>query len=111
MASPSFTINSANHTGITVSSLSKALKFWEGLLGGKILYRNHIAMSPELNVVGVPDAVMENAMVALPDGSRVELLEYSAPADRKAYKPRGCECVNHTKLKFKSNLPEGITSN
>lgn len=98
MAFRSFKINSANHTGITVSSLTEALKFWEGLLGGKILYRNHIAMSPELNVIGVPDAVMDNAMVALPDGSRIELLEYSAPADRKVYKPRGCECVPHIRL-------------
>lgn len=98
MASQSFTINSANHTGITVSSLTESLKFWQGLLGGKILYRNHMAMSPELNVIGVPDAVMDNAMVALPDGTRVELLEYSAPADRKVYKPRGCECVQHLRL-------------
>lgn len=93
MAAQEFTINSANHTGITVSSLVESLKFWQGLLGGEVVYRNHIEMSPEMNVIGVPDAVMDNAMVALPDGSRVELLEYSAPADRKVYKPRGCEYV------------------
>lgn len=101
MTTHSFTINSFNHTGITVSSLTESLKFWEGLLGGQILYRNHVAMSPELNVIGVPDAVMDNAMVALPDGTRVELLEYSAPAGRKVYKPRGCECVQHLRLQLK----------
>lgn len=94
MASHGFTINSINHAGITVSSLTESLKFWEGLLGGTILYRNRMAMSPGLNVIGVPDAVMDNAMVALSDGTRVELLEYSAPTDRKVYKPRGCECVH-----------------
>lgn len=93
MSSQNFTINSANHTGITVSSLSESLKFWEGLLGGEVLYRNHVEMSPNLNVIGVPDAIMDNAMVALPDGSRIELLEYSAPAERNVYKPRGCEYV------------------
>lgn len=93
MVSSNFIINNVNHMGITVRSLSESLKFWEGLLGGEILTRNQMAMRPDLNVIGVVDAVMENVLVKLPDGSRIELLEYSAPADRKVYKPRGCECV------------------
>ncbi|CZT14775.1 uncharacterized protein RCC_12244 [Ramularia collo-cygni] len=39
MATRDFTINGAAHTGITVSSLSRALEFWEGLLGSEVLYR------------------------------------------------------------------------
>lgn len=34
---------------------------------------------------------MKTAMLALPGGSKFELLEYTAPADRATYKPRACD--------------------
>lgn len=96
MASKGFTINRTDHFGITVKSISQSLLFWEGLLGGQVLSIQHMEMSPQLNIVGLTDAVIDAATIELADGTRIELLEYSAPADRKVFKPRGCEWVHRT---------------
>lgn len=113
MAASQFSVLKKAHTGITVSSLQHALEFWQGLLGGQLLYRNHVEMSAELNVVGIPGAIMDNAMLALPDGSMIELLEYSAPADRKSFRPRPVDVGSvHVALEVKGSrgLIEGAAA-
>lgn len=40
-------------------------------------------MSTAFNIVEIPDAKMKTAMLALPGGAKIELLEYTAPAGRR----------------------------
>ena len=94
MAQEDFTINSAAHTGFTVASLAAALKFWHDLLGLPILHRRTLDLGPGQNPVGVANAKMEVALLSLPGGHQVELLEYTSPEDRTAMKPRPCDVGN-----------------
>ncbi|WP_157874599.1 VOC family protein [Streptomyces sp. AcH 505] len=80
------------HTGLTVSSLDDALEFWCGVMGFELLARRIIGTGPFVeNIVGVPGANLHIAVVIAPDGHKVELLEYLAPADRQVIKPRSCD--------------------
>ncbi len=93
VASPpaDFKIRSIDHTGITVSSLDEALDFWVGVLGFTHQYTWSFEPSTFIaEMLGVPGAALRLAMVQGP-GHLVELLEYSAPDDRKVYKPRACD--------------------
>lgn len=84
-------ISKVDHTGITVASLEDALASWVGALGFRHLYTWKFENTPFIeNLVGVPGAALSLAMVER-HGHRVELLEYSAPAYRKAFRPRSCE--------------------
>lgn len=94
MASKTFTVQSAGHTGFTVSSLSKALTFWHDLLGIPIEYQTTEDSGPGPNVVGVPNAIINIALLSLSGGHQVELLEYTSPDDRTVYKPRPCDVGN-----------------
>lgn len=38
--------------------------------------------------MGHPDAVLNTAVLGLPDGSTLELIEFSKPEDRAIYKPQ-----------------------
>ncbi|MGO0463564.1 VOC family protein, partial [Escherichia coli] len=81
-------VTRADHTGFTVSSLDTSLHFWVGILGFRLVTKNHYPTSEFLeNVVGVPGAELTLAMVEAPGGHLIELLEYSAPAGRETYKP------------------------
>lgn len=67
------------------------LEFWVGVLGFKHLYTTRFPNEPFIeNVVGVSGAALTLAMVEGP-GHAIELLEYSAPANRKILKPRSCD--------------------
>ena len=84
-------ISTVDHTGITVASLEDGLAFWVGALGFRHLYTWKFENTPFIeNLVGVPGAALSLAMVE-GHGHRVELLEYSAPAYRKAFRPRSCD--------------------
>ena len=94
MSSDTFTVQSANHTGFTVSSLESALAFWHGLLGLPIIGRRQLDLGPEPNAVGVENAKMEIALISLPGGHNVELLEYTSPEYRTAAMARPCDVGN-----------------
>ena len=80
------------HTGLTVSSLDTALEFWCGVLGFELLARRVIGDGPYVeNIVGVKGANLHIAVLNTPDGHKIELLEYLAPADRQIIKPRSCD--------------------
>jgi catechol 2,3-dioxygenase-like lactoylglutathione lyase family enzyme len=84
-------ISSVDHTGITVSSLEKALNFWVDVLGFEHLYTWNFENTPFIEkLVGVAGAAISLAMVE-GYGHRIELLEYHAPADRALIKPRSCD--------------------
>jgi catechol 2,3-dioxygenase-like lactoylglutathione lyase family enzyme len=90
-SSTSFKITKVEHTGITVTSLHDALEFWVGVLGFKHLHTTRFPNDPFIeNVVGVSGAALTLAMVEGP-GHAIELLEYSAPDNRKILKPRSCD--------------------
>lgn len=91
MASREFTVQSANHTGFTVTSLDKALAFWHDLLGLPVLYRKELEMGPLHNAVGLANAKINAAVVSLDGGHRVELLEYTTPGDGTTLIPRPCD--------------------
>jgi len=65
-----------NHTGFTVSSIASAVQFWNGVLGLQVLYRYNSTGPPISTLVGIPNANVNIAFVALPGGMQVELLEY-----------------------------------
>lgn len=86
-----FSIVAAEHTGITVSSLDAALDFWVRVLGFEHLYTWEFEATEFIEqLVGVPGAAMRLAMVQAP-GHGIELLEYTAPADRSSFRPRACD--------------------
>ncbi len=76
---PSFTISSVDHTGLVVASLDEALRFWVGLLGGRILRRDRASGAGLRNVTGAPDAELEFVMLEVA-GRKIELLEYAGVA-------------------------------
>jgi catechol 2,3-dioxygenase-like lactoylglutathione lyase family enzyme len=80
------------HTGLTVSSLDDAIAFWCGVMGFELSTRKNLGSgAASENIVGVPGADIEIAVVTAPGGHQIELLEYRGPADRKIYKPRSCD--------------------
>jgi catechol 2,3-dioxygenase-like lactoylglutathione lyase family enzyme len=84
-------VSSVAHTGITVSSLDRALDFWVNVLGFRHIYTWNFENTPFIEkIVGVPGAAMSLAMVE-GHGHSIELLEYQAPGDRKVIKPRSCD--------------------
>ncbi|KAF2097049.1 Glyoxalase/Bleomycin resistance protein/Dihydroxybiphenyl dioxygenase [Rhizodiscina lignyota] len=105
MSTPPYQVLKANHTGLTVSSLSQSLKFWHDLLGFPILYQ-HTASGPLTSaVVGVPNAVINVAMLEVPGGHhRIELEEYTSPSAeaRKTFRSESCDVGNvHVALEVK----------
>jgi glyoxylase I family protein len=98
------------HTGLTVSSLDSALEFWCGVLGFELSERRIIGTGLFVeNIVGVPGANLHIAIVIAPDGHKIELLEYLAPADRQVVTPRSCD-VGSAHLAFTvSDLDEMLS--
>lgn len=72
-----FTVHSADHTGITVSDLDRALEFWHGALGFELLRRGELGGTFAEEVTGIADAQITMAVVGTPDGHRIELLRYA----------------------------------
>jgi len=80
------------HTGLTVSSLDDAIEFWCGVMGFELSARKTLGSGPFIeNIVGVPGADLNIAVVVAPGGHKIELLEYLSPADRQVLKPRSCD--------------------
>jgi catechol 2,3-dioxygenase-like lactoylglutathione lyase family enzyme len=80
----SFRIIAADHTGITVSNLERALAFWRDVLGFELSHRAHQSSELAEEITGVAGAEISIAVVKAP-GHKIELLEYGAPADRKQH--------------------------
>ena len=90
-----FEILSADHTGITVSNLERSLAFWRDVLGFE--FSHHAQQKGEMadQITGVKNAELKLAVVKLPSGHKIELLQYLAPPDRnKDARLRPCD-VGH----------------
>ncbi len=70
----------ADHTSFTVSNLERSLEFYVGLLGCKVLWQREITDPYFREIVGMPDAVVEAAHLAIPGTDHnLELFEYAIP--------------------------------
>jgi len=85
-----FRILAADHTGITVRDLERSLTFWRDVLGFALSHRPHQTGALASEITGVPGAEISIAVLH-GYGHKIELLEYSAPADRKRLIPRPCD--------------------
>ncbi len=81
----SFRILNADHTGITVSNLERALAFWRDVLGFEPSHTAHQTGEMASEITGVAGAEIKLAVVKAPGGHKIELLEYLAPAERKRH--------------------------
>ncbi|MCB1810876.1 MAG: VOC family protein, partial [Candidatus Competibacteraceae bacterium] len=85
-----FRITSTNHTSFTVSDLDRILAFFRDGLGFEVTSK--APRDPQLieRITGVNNAQVMIAYVRAP-GHSLELIEYTAPADRSAVRPRPCD--------------------
>ena len=96
----SFNIVGADHTGITVSNLERALAFWRDVLGFEFSHGAHQKSKMAEQITGVNGAELKLAVVKAPGGHKIELLEYLAPADhKKDAHLRPCD-VGHVHVAF-----------
>jgi catechol 2,3-dioxygenase-like lactoylglutathione lyase family enzyme len=65
-----------HHSGISVGDLDTALAFWEQFLGTKARFRGRLDRPYLARSVGYPGVAIEAALIDLPDGRMVELLDY-----------------------------------
>jgi len=86
-----FPIIVADHTGITVSNLERSLAFWRDVLGFEFSHTAQQKGELAQEVTGVEGAEIKLAVLRAPDGHKIELLEYLAPADRKRADIRPCD--------------------
>lgn len=91
------------HTGITVSNMGRALRFFSEVLGGTTTSPTFYDDSIFERITGVAGAHINIAYVELP-GHKLELLEYKRPSDKIAAELRPCD-PGHLHL---SLLVEGI---
>src|ERR1700730_12562624 len=82
MSAP-FRIVAADHTGITVSNLERSLAFWRDVLGFEFSHTAHQKAEMAEQIIVGKGAELQLAVVKAPNGHKIELLEYLAPADRK----------------------------
>jgi glyoxylase I family protein len=80
-----FRIISADHTGITVSNLERAVAFWRDVLGFELSHTAHQTGEMASEITGVAGAELKLAVLKTPGGHKIELLEYVAPADRRRH--------------------------
>ena len=83
-------ILAVDHTGFTVSNLERSLAFWRDILGFELSHRPHQTGKLASEITGVPGADISIAVLK-GYGHKIELLEYSAPADRKRGELRPCD--------------------
>lgn len=89
--SKKFSVVAADHTGITVANLERALAFWRDVLGFELSHRAHQKGELAAEITGVAGAEISLAVLKTPTGHKIELLEYLAPPDRQQVVPRPCD--------------------
>lgn len=78
----------AAHTGVTVVDLERSLRFWRDTLGFEVAVRSSMSGEPLEQITGVRDGAIDFAILNIPGGHQVELVQYSAPGDRRHVRPR-----------------------
>ena len=76
MAGTGFTVSGVHHVGASVGDLEAAVAFWRGLLGVEPRFTGRLDR-PYLGAsVGYPGVVIDAALIDLPGGGLLELLDY-----------------------------------
>jgi len=86
-----FRIIAADHTGITVLDLERSLAFWRDVLGFEYSHSAHQTGERVEQITGVRGGELKLAVLKVPGGHKIELLEYLAPPDRKHFDLRPCD--------------------
>jgi len=76
-------ILSTEHFSFTVSSIETALQFFRDLLGLKATPVAEVESRDIQRVVGIQDAFLRIAIVKVPGGPNIELIEYVRPEGQK----------------------------
>ena len=90
-------VHAVDHIGFAVSSLEEAIRFWTIGLGFTLERQSEMGGSFILQVTGTADPSVRTAIVKGPDGSRVELLEYSQ-GDRHGITPPTASAIGSAHL-------------
>jgi catechol 2,3-dioxygenase-like lactoylglutathione lyase family enzyme len=75
-ASSGQVVRGIHHSGISVADIDVAQEFWERFLGIKARFRGRLDRPYLAKSVGYPGVVIEAALIDLPDGRMIELLDY-----------------------------------
>jgi catechol 2,3-dioxygenase-like lactoylglutathione lyase family enzyme len=86
-----FAVTGLHHVGASVSDLDEAVAFWRAFLGVEPRFKGRLDR-PYLGAsVGYPGVTIDAALIDLPDGSLLELLDYRVderePAPEESYNP------------------------
>lgn len=76
-------IKSAEHFSFTVSNIGVALHFFHDLMGLDVTSVMEVDRQDVQTIVGMPDAILRIAIVYVPGGANIELIEYARPKGRK----------------------------
>jgi catechol 2,3-dioxygenase-like lactoylglutathione lyase family enzyme len=80
----------ANHTGITVSDIDRAIRFWRDVAGFEVTDKVRRGGELFAAITGVAGAEIDIAYVKAP-GHLIELLEYVKPDDTAVSRVRPCD--------------------
>jgi catechol 2,3-dioxygenase-like lactoylglutathione lyase family enzyme len=89
-----------SHVGICVSNLTRSLRFYRDLLGFRELTRLEVEGEPGDTLLGL-EGVRLRAVYLERDGTRIELLHFSAPGTSGAGAPRAMNQVGLTHLSLR----------
>lgn len=76
-------IKSAEHFSFTVGNIEAAIHFFRDLLGLSTTPVAEVDSRHVRQIVGMREAVLKISLVLIPDGTRIELIEYVRPEGRK----------------------------
>lgn len=71
------------HVGLTVSNLDEALRFFRDLLGLEVTEPRETSGERPETLLGFKDASLRLALVKIPDGNTIEVIEYFNPRGTK----------------------------
>jgi catechol 2,3-dioxygenase-like lactoylglutathione lyase family enzyme len=72
----------AAHPGITVVDLERSLRFWRDALAFEVAVRSSMSGEPLEQITGGRDGAIDFAILTMPGGHQLELVQYNAPEDR-----------------------------
>jgi catechol 2,3-dioxygenase-like lactoylglutathione lyase family enzyme len=87
-------VRGIHHSGISVADIDVAQDFWERFLDTKARFRGRLGRPYLGKSVGYDDVQIEAALIDLPDGRMIELLDYQV--DGKERQPEDSFHSGHT---------------
>jgi catechol 2,3-dioxygenase-like lactoylglutathione lyase family enzyme len=87
-------VRGIHHSGISVADIDVAQAFWEQFLGTKARFRGRLGRPYLGRSVGYDGVQIEAALIDLPDGRMIELLDYQV--DGKERQPEDSFHAGHT---------------